>query len=174
MKRKVRRKDTYKLLHPKIVALITSRSKKGRKNVMACAWMTPVSIEPPLILVCVAKEWYTSELIQDTKEFVINIPDYTMIKEVMLAGTLSGRRVDKLQKMGMQISRGRMVKAPIIDKCIGHMECRLTKKVEAGGSYIFIGKVLSAYADESYFDRQWKDGSKIPLHLCDDKFTTFK
>lgn len=153
MKRKVRRKDTYKLLHPKIVALITSRSKRGRKDVMACAWMTPVSIEPPLILVCIAKEWYTSELIQDTEEFVINIPSYTMIKEVMLAGRLSGRRIDKLQKMGMQISRGRMVKAPIINKCIGHLECRLAKKVEAGESYIFIGKVLSAYADESYFDR---------------------
>ncbi len=174
MKRKIRSKDTYKLLHPKIVALITSRSTNGKENVMSCAWMTPVSIDPPLLLICVVKEWYTSELINDSKEFVINIPDYSMLKEVMMAGTLSGRRIDKLQKMGLEVSKGRMVQAPVINKCIGHLECKLVKKVEAGESYIFIGKVLTAYADEHYFDKRWKDGSKIPLHLSDDRFVRFK
>lgn len=174
MKRKVSKKNAYKLLHPKIVALITSRSKKGKENVMACAWMTPVSLNPPLVLVCIVKEWFTSELINDSKEFVINIPDFTMIKEVMMAGTLSGRKIDKLQKMGLKVKPGKRIKSPIIEKCIAHLECKLVKKVEAGESYIFIGKVLTAYADENYFDKQWKDKGKIPLHLADDKFVKFK
>lgn len=174
MKKKVRSKDSYKLLHPKIVALITSRSKKGRENVMSCAWMTPVSINPPLVLVCIVKEWFTSELINDSKEFVINIPDFSMIKEVMIAGTLSGRKIDKMKKMGLKVSRGRMVKSPVIEKCIAHLECKLVKRVEAGESNIFIGRVLTAYADENYFDRMWKERAKIPMHLSDDKFVRFK
>ncbi|MGB9599449.1 MAG: flavin reductase family protein [Myxococcota bacterium] len=174
MKRKVNSRHSYKLLHPKIVALITSRSKKGRENVMSCAWMTPVSVNPPLVLVSIAREWYTSELINESKEFVINIPDFSMIKEVMLAGTLSGRRIDKLMKMGLKVSKAKMVKSPVVDKCIAHIECKLVKKVEAGESYIFIGKVLAAYADENYFDRQWKSRANIPLHLADDKFVRFK
>lgn len=174
MKRKVNSKNSYKLLHPKIVALITSRSRKGKQNVMSCAWMTPVSVNPPLVLICIVKEWYTSELINDSKEFIINIPDYSMIKEIMLAGTLSGRRIDKLMKMGLKVSKAKVVKAPIIEKCIAHIECKLIKKVEAGESYIFIGKVLAAYADENYFDKRWKDKAKIPLHLADDKFVKFK
>jgi flavin reductase (DIM6/NTAB) family NADH-FMN oxidoreductase RutF len=174
MKRKVNSKNSYKLLHPKIVALITSRSRKGKQNVMSCAWMTPVSVNPPLVLICVVKEWYTSELINDSKEFIINIPDYSMIKEIMLAGTLSGRRIDKLMKMGLKVSKAKVVKAPVIEKCIAHLECKLVKKVEAGESYIFIGKVLAAYADENYFDKRWKDKANIPLHLADDKFVKFK
>jgi flavin reductase (DIM6/NTAB) family NADH-FMN oxidoreductase RutF len=174
MKRKVNSKDSYKLLHPKLVALITSRSKKGRHNVMSCAWMTPVSVNPPLVLVCIVKEWYTSELINDSKEFIINIPDRSMIREIMLAGTLSGRRVDKLVKMGLKVSKGRSVKSYSIDKCIAHLECKLVKKVSAGESYIFIGRVLNAYADEEYFDKRWKDKASLPLHLCDDRFVTIK
>ncbi|MCX7943881.1 MAG: flavin reductase family protein [Deltaproteobacteria bacterium] len=174
MKRKVSSSHTYKLLHPKIVALVTSRSRKGKENVMACAWMTPVSVNPPLVLVCIVKEWFTSELINDSKEFVINIPDFSMIKEVMMAGTLSGRRIDKLQEMGLTVKKGKMVKSPVIEKCIAHLECKLIKRVEAGESYVFIGKVLTAYADENYFDKKWKSRANVPLHLCDDKFVKFR
>jgi|GEM_PF-3037926 len=35
--------DIYHLLHPKMAFLLTSISKKGKPNVMTCAWATPVS-----------------------------------------------------------------------------------------------------------------------------------
>ncbi len=55
--------DIYHLMHPKMAFFLTSIAKDGKPNVMACAWATPVSEEPPIVVVCVAKEAYTAELI---------------------------------------------------------------------------------------------------------------
>lgn len=42
--------DIYHLLHPKIVFFLTSISKDGKPNVMTYAWATPVSKEPPIVV----------------------------------------------------------------------------------------------------------------------------
>jgi len=89
--------DIYRLLHPKMAFFLTSADKKGNPNVMTCAWATPVSEEPPLVVVCVAKESYTAELIKQTKEFVINIPTKKLLKALWVCGKTSGRDVDKFK-----------------------------------------------------------------------------
>lgn len=87
--------NIYHLFHPKMAFFLTSISKKGKPNVMACAWATPVSEEPPIVIVCVSKESYTSQLIRQTKEFVINIPTKKLLKVLWICGTTSGRDTDK-------------------------------------------------------------------------------
>lgn len=74
---------------------LTSIAKNGKPNVMTCAWATPVSEEPPVVVVCVSKESYTSQLIRQTKEFVINIPTKKLLKVLWICGTTSGRDTDK-------------------------------------------------------------------------------
>jgi hypothetical protein len=52
-------KEIYHMLHPKMaffLARISPPRAGGKPNVMACAWATPVSDEPPLAVVCVSKE----------------------------------------------------------------------------------------------------------------------
>ena len=42
----------YTLLHPRPVVLIVATDPKGKANAMACAWITPVSEEPPILAAC--------------------------------------------------------------------------------------------------------------------------
>jgi len=170
--------DIYHLLHPKIAFFLTSISPPaaGRKpNVMICAWATPVSEEPPIVVVCVSKESYTAELIKKTKEFVINIPTKKLLKALWICGKTSGRDTDKFEKAKLKIATAKKVRTPIISDCIGHIECKLWKTVDVGECYAFFGKVLSAYADDRYFKKGlWSGKAEIPLHLAGSKMVYFR
>ncbi len=167
--------DIYHLMHPKMAFFLTSIAKDGKPNVMACAWATPVSEEPPIVVVCVSKESYTAELIRQTKEFVINIPTKKLLKALWICGKTSGRDTDKFKKAGLKYSKAKSVKSPVIDECIGHIECKLWKTVDAGECYAFFGKVLSACADDKYMKKGlWSQKAEIPLHLGGAKMVYFK
>ncbi|MBI5212393.1 MAG: flavin reductase family protein [Nitrospirae bacterium] len=98
--------EIYHLLHPKMAFFLTSIAKDGNPNVMACAWATPVSEEPLIIIVCVEKSAYTAELIKETREFVINIPTKNLVKALLICGKTSGRNSDKFKKAGLKYSSG--------------------------------------------------------------------
>ena len=165
----------HHLLHPKMAFFLTSVDKKGKPNVMACAWATPVSEEPPIVAVCASKEGYTAELIRETREFVINIPSKDLLKALWVCGKTSGRTVDKFRKAGLRRMGARKVKAPVIRGCRGYVECRLWRTVDAGECYAFFGKVLSAYADEEYIEKGlWTRKAEIPLHLGGSRIVYFE
>lgn len=167
--------DIYHLLHPKMAFFLTSVGRDGKPNVMACAWATPVSEEPPIVVVCVAKESYTAELVLQTREFVLNIPAKKLLKALWICGKASGKDTDKFKKAGLKIINAKKVKAPLVDGCIGYIECKLWKAVDAGECYAFFGKVISAYADNKYLKKGlWAETAEIPLHLGGSRIVYFK
>ncbi len=167
--------DIYHLLHPKMTFLLTSISRDGKPNVMTCAWATPVSEEPPILIVCVSKEHYTTKLIKQTKEFVINIPTKKQLSALWICGRTSGTDTDKFKKAKLKTAPAKKVKVPIVFDCIGHIECKVWKTVDAGECFAFFGKILSAYADDRYLKKGlWTQKAEIPLHLGGPKMVYFR
>jgi len=167
--------DIYHLMHPKMAFFLTSISKAGKPNVMACAWATPVSEEPPIVIVCVEKSAYTAELIKETKEFAINIPNKKLLKAIWICGKTSGRDTDKFKKADLKINKAQKIKSPLIEGCVGYIECKLWKAVDAGECYAFFGKVVYAEADDVLFKKGiWTEESEIPLHLGRSRIVYFK
>ena len=141
----------HRLLHPRPVVLITSVGKNGKPNIMSATWVTPVSKNPPLIIICVGESRYSHKLIEETGAFVVNIPTKDLLEQVELCGSESGRYLDKFEASGLTAKPAKTVKPPIIEECIGHLECRVVNKFSAGDHTIFVGEVLAAYADEGLF-----------------------
>jgi flavin reductase (DIM6/NTAB) family NADH-FMN oxidoreductase RutF len=166
--------DIYHLLHPKMTFFLTSISRDGKPNAMACAWATPVSEEPPIVVVCVSKESYTAELIKQTKEFAINIPSKGLLKSLWICGKTSGRDTDKFLKAKLKQRKANSLKVPLIAECVGYIECKLYKTVDAGECYAFFGNVLYAEADDAFFKSgMWTETAEIPLHLSGAKMVYF-
>ncbi len=154
---------------------LTSISGEGRPNVMACAWATPVSEEPPIVMVSVARESYTAELIRESGEFVISIPHSGLLKPLWVCGKTTGRDSDKFQASGLRTGRAKAVKAPVVEGCLGFIECRLWKTVEAGECFAFFGEVLSARADEERFrDGLWTVEAEVPFHLGGSRIVSMR
>ena len=160
----------YRLLHPCLTALIVSVDGEGRPNVMACSWLSPASIEPPLLVALLGEQSYTRSLIVECGEFTVNIPSKRQMRLVKVAGTKTGKEVDKFKAVQATLKPGRKVKVPVIEECPANIECRVKGTFNAGECLAILGEVLDAYADKKAFQRGvWK--VKVPLHVWGSWFT---
>lgn len=136
--------------------LITCADATGKPNIIAVSFCMPVSKEPPLVACAIGRKAFSCELIDNTKEFIINVPTTELKQEVYYCGYNSGREVDKFKETGLTPKPARKVKAPIIEECIAHMECKLDDIFEVGEKNLFIGRVIEAYADEEIAEEKKK------------------
>ena len=146
-------RTSSRLLHPRPAVIVTCLDKEGHVNAIAISWITPVSKKPPMVAICVAKTRYSHQLIREAGEFVVNVPSAELAGAVHYCGTVSGRDVkDKPLRTGLTLKPARVVKTPIIDECVAHLECVLKQVVDGGWSHdIFVGEVVAAYARPDAF-----------------------
>ncbi len=153
--------------------LVSCADKAGKVNVITLAWSMPVSINPPIVVMSIAPKRYSHRLIEETKEFVVNVPTMDIVRETLFCGRKSGRIHDKLKETRLTTLPAKMVKPPIIKECVAHLECKLEEQITVGDHTLFIGYVLTAYADEGVFDEKF-DVKKVKLiyHMGGDDFVT--
>ncbi len=144
-----------RLLEPGPVALLTAQYR-GRPGLMAAAWVSPVSYAPPMVAVAVNPQHNTHLLISRSQEFVVNVPGRPLAEQVLRAGTLSGRDVDKFARTGLHALDGRRVSAPWVEECLGHLECGVIDAFKVGDHTLFVGEVIGAWVEEEAFDGYWK------------------
>jgi flavin reductase (DIM6/NTAB) family NADH-FMN oxidoreductase RutF len=128
-----------------------------------------------MLLVAIAPKRYSHGLIEETREFVVNIPTMEIIKETLFCGRRSGRDHDKFQEAGLTPLPAKTVKPKIIKECVAHLECKLHQQITTGDHTLFVGKVQAAYADERRFAKRY-DLQKVNLlyHAGGDNFTTVR
>ncbi len=66
--------------------------------------------------------------------------------QVNVCGTVSGKEVDKFKESNIIPVAGQKVDAPLIDECVGHIECRVVNQYNIGDHILFVGKVVAASA----------------------------
>jgi flavin reductase (DIM6/NTAB) family NADH-FMN oxidoreductase RutF len=165
--------SAYRLLHPMHTVLVSCVDKAGKPNIITLAWVMPTSIDPPLVAVSIAPRRHSYRLIEETKEFVVNIPTMDILKETLFCGRRSGKTHDKFKETGLTASRSRKVKPPTIKECVAHLECKLQSKFATGDHTIFVGEIVEAYGDkEAFTDRYDSEKARMIFHLGADDFAT--
>jgi flavin reductase (DIM6/NTAB) family NADH-FMN oxidoreductase RutF len=162
-----------RLIHPVPAFLITCAGKNGRPNAIAIAWLTPVSINPPLLAFAIRPQRYSYELLQENPAFVVNAVAYERAVEVLFCGRCSGRNVDKFATAGLTVVDAQAVNAPAIGEALAHVECEMEAEYPAGDHVIVVGRV-AASAEEGALVEGWRDLVTAPplFHLGGDRFTT--
>jgi len=75
------RKKPYTALFPCPVVLVTCVDSTGEPNIITLAWAGTVCSEPPTIGLGIRPSRYSHKLIENSKEFVVNIPTTKILKE---------------------------------------------------------------------------------------------
>jgi hypothetical protein len=81
-----------------------------------------------LVAISIAPRRPSHALIEETKEFVVNIPTMGILKETLFCGRASGRDHDKFKEAGLTRLRGRKVKAPAIKNALPTSNANCTVK----------------------------------------------
>lgn len=139
------------------VTLVTTHDKK-RDNVMTITWTMVLDFDGHFAIT--TGPWnYSWEALTKTRECVIAIPPAEMLDTVLQIGLSSGKETDKFETFGLARSRADKVKAPLLDKCLANIECRVVDIIEPYGIVILEGVVAHAHPN-------YKESS--PLHAIGD------
>jgi flavin reductase (DIM6/NTAB) family NADH-FMN oxidoreductase RutF len=166
---------SYRLLHPMHTVLVSCIGKTGKSNIITLAWAMPASITPPLVAINIAPKRHSHALIEETKEFVVNIPTVDILSETLFCGRRSGRDHDKFKEAHLTPLPAKRVKPPIIKECVAHLECKLHSQFTLGDHTMFIGEVVEAYADKEVFIGKYDLGkAEMIFHLGGNDFAILK
>ncbi|MFH1621864.1 MAG: flavin reductase family protein [Candidatus Omnitrophota bacterium] len=173
MKVEVPKSQATRLINPGEVILVSSYYK-DKANIITLAWHMPISKDPALVGIAIAKSHLSFELIKKSEEFIINIPDVDLLKQTIACGSISGDKVDKFKKSGLtQEKADKLIKTPRIKECMGHLECYLRDLKDIGDHGLFIGEIIGASAQDGLFDNKWQvDKTKLIFHLGGKFFTS--
>jgi len=145
----------YRLLHPMHIMLISCVGKAGKPNVTTVAWAMPTSNNPPLVSISISPQRHSYTLIEESGEFVINVPTLDILQSVYACGSFSGRSFDKFKKAELTPIPAKKVKAPAIRECIAHIECTVDSKFTTGDHTVFVGNIVAAYANPGVFTERY-------------------
>ncbi|MCC7571368.1 flavin reductase family protein [Candidatus Micrarchaeota archaeon] len=123
------------------VAVVTSKAGPVF-NGCTVAWITRFSINPPLVGVALSKDRFTYWVINQSKNFVLNLltDDAKGISLAKHFGTTSGRNVDKFTKIKYFLGA---TDNPILKDAAAYMECKVIKKCTVGDHILFVGQVVT-------------------------------
>lgn len=144
--------------------ILVSSSYKDKTNIMTAAWCMPVGHKPPMLAVAIGKTRFTHDLIIQSKQFAVNIPSLELLRQVWCCGTTSGEKDDKFALCGLTPVEGSHIKTPLIEECLGAIECRLDSYPTAGDHSIIVGEVLAVWVKPNVFKDRLKVETSLTLH----------
>ena len=135
-----------------IPAGMVSCGNMDKANITTIAWTGVLNSEPPLVYVSIRPSRHSYEIIKQTKEFIINLPDENLVWATDFCGTKSGKDMDKFQSANLTKEAGKMVAAPSIKECPINLECKLKEIKHLGSHDMFIGEVVCVNAKPEFVE----------------------
>ena len=147
-------RDPIPLVYPNPVVLVTSVGADSRPNVITLTLVGAACGKPPVVGIGVWKNQHSRRLIEESGEFVVNIPRARMLQDVEYCGLVSGRDVDKCSEASFTLMPSKRVKPPLIEECPLNLECEVKKMVPLGSSVLFLGEVVCLHVDDAILDEK--------------------
>lgn len=120
------------------VTVITTVDLEGTPYGLTATAFSSVSLDPPLVLVCVDRKSESHPHFSASGVFAVNFLAQEQ-EEISRRFAVSGG--DKFR--GVAYRRG-VTRAPLLEGTIGYVECELRQVVQAGDHTVFIGEVVGA------------------------------
>lgn len=138
------------------VTIVTTLDAAGNPCGFTANSFTSVSIDPPLLLVSIAKSAYGCEVFTASAGFAVNI---LARDQRELSNRFAAAGADKFAGLGWQ---GKASGAPVVDGVVAWFDCEHHQQVDAGDHVILIGKVL-----------QYAYNTHTPLGFCRGAYVSF-
>jgi len=148
-------------------AFLVSVGSEGHPNVMTIGWGLLGTIwRRQVFLVLVRPSRYTHGLIEKSDAFAVCVPKAGELSDALaFCGSRSGREVDKVKELGLDLVPGQAGPVPLLAECDVHYECRVVTRTalvpegllspEIRARYyargdlhtLFFGEILAAWRD---------------------------
>ncbi|MFM9448308.1 flavin reductase family protein [Streptomyces acidiscabies] len=130
---------------PAPVAVITTTDDRGTPKGLTSTAVSAVSMDPPLLLVCVDKSSRTLPALLGSAGFVVN---FLAEEAEHVSRQFASKTGDKFAGVTHRPS-ARAGHAPVLHAdSVAHLECATESRIEAGDHWILLGRVLGGEAHD--------------------------
>ncbi|MCA9909980.1 MAG: flavin reductase family protein [Anaerolineae bacterium] len=142
------------------VSVVTSSAGNERNGLTVSAFNS-LSLEPPLILVCLHKDSSTIPVIEESGVFAVSILN---ANQEHLSDRFAGRiplEADEDRFTGVEAFTA-VTGAPLLKEAIGWLDCRVHLRHDGSTHWIYIGEVVATGWSATphdpllYFDRNYR------------------
>ena len=119
------------------VTVVSTRETTGIPRGFTANSFTSVSLDPPLVLICIDNAAESVDVFAEGKGFAVNI---LAADQVDISGLFASKRADKYDLVKWKYSESGN---PILDGVCAWFDCKRSQVVEAGDHIILIGEVLN-------------------------------
>lgn len=145
------------MLYPLPAVMVSTADRSGNDNIITIAWTGTVCTNPPMTYISVRPERYSYHIIEDGKEFVINLTTEQLMRSADFCGVRSGRDTDKWERCGLTRGAASSLQyAPVIAESPVNIECRVERIEKLGSHHMFLARVTAVQTDEAYMDEKGK------------------
>lgn len=148
------------LLNPEPPVLV-SCGPVEKPNLITIGWCGTICTKPPMLSISIRPERYSHSLIQESGEFVVNLPTESLVRAVDWCGVKSGRDYDKFTEMHLTPEPAAQVGTVLLAESPVNLECKVTQIIPLGSHDLFLAECVAVDVDERLLDAQGK--------LCLDK-----
>ncbi|MDX2266308.1 MAG: flavin reductase family protein [Hyphomicrobiales bacterium] len=118
------------------VTVIATLEDSGAPRGFTANSFTSVSLDPPLILVCVGKMAASYPVFAACKSFAVNVLSE---RQLEISGVFASKAPDKFNSIAWRIGVGG---SPLFDEVAAWFDCKTASTVEAGDHIILIGEIV--------------------------------
>jgi flavin reductase (DIM6/NTAB) family NADH-FMN oxidoreductase RutF len=148
---------------PQGVVVVTAAAPGGEPRGITVSSFTSVSLTPPLVLICILKEAQAHEAIDEAGSFVVNI---LAEDQGALSDHFARTKLTSAEQFRTVSYRKQDGSAPLLDGCLGYLECKVVDRIAQADHTLFIGEVQSGNGAEDgkplvFFSRQYWGLGKV-------------
>jgi flavin reductase (DIM6/NTAB) family NADH-FMN oxidoreductase RutF len=145
------------------VTVVTARQGHARFGLTASSFVS-VSLDPPLVLVCVSRDLLAHPVIEESGAFAVNILGVHQLEAALRFAGLRPAVPDRFE--GLDWTSG-VTGSPLLKGSVASLDCRLHASHPGGDHTIYVGEVLTAVisSDEPpllYHRRLWHRPATLP------------
>ena len=123
------------------VTIITTCQSDGTPRGITANSFTSVSLDPPILLICIAKSALSKSVFSECEHFGVNILRST---QQDVSALFASKSVEKFNKADYEKS---LHGTPIIKETLANFICRRQKSVDAGDHLVVFGEVIDFQSD---------------------------
>jgi flavin reductase (DIM6/NTAB) family NADH-FMN oxidoreductase RutF len=119
------------------VTVVTTCMGERRAGITVNAFCS-LSLEPPLVLVCIERDSRTHRLLLESRVFAVNILSSA---QADVSRCFAGSTKAKFERFCDVQTHEAITGAPVFDDCVAFVDCRVEAVYPGGDHSIFVGRV---------------------------------
>ena len=109
-----------------------------------------------MLSISVRPERYSYHILEESREFVVNLTTEQLVRATDFCGVRSGRDMDKFKEMKLTPLPSREISAPGIAESPVNIECKVREIMPLGSHTMFLADVVNVTVDDAYLNANGK------------------